>query len=198
MSLKQDVLFSRLFFAAILLSGVTLSAISAWAQVPSNTANNIALATANEVAGSAGTIESLHSFANGGVVVKTAATNLIPFGADVKALLDMKGFDGEFTRSFTFTNTGAEAVTISDVQFANKSSRFDFVSIGGDASLPLDVPAGETFTIRVKFHSSERNTVNSDKLLFMTEQYKEPIAYQIQAVQKALSDMPWNKKTASK
>ena len=145
--------------------------------------------------GSPGTIQSLHSYSTGeSKAVNSIANPPIPFEAEPKVLLDMKGYDEEFTRIFTFTNTSSATFTINTVDFEKKDNKFDFVSIGPDADLPLDVAPGQTFTIKVAFHSSERNKIYSDHLLFITEQNKEPIAYPIQALQQPISDMPWNQR----
>ncbi len=156
---------------------------------------DVKLAYANETAGSAGTIQSLRSHSTSDSKIVNVTNTAIPFGTESEILLDMKGYDQEFTRSFTFTNNSSVNFTINNVDFEKKDNKFDFVSIGPDADLPLDVTPGQTFTIKVTYHSFERNITCSDNLLFLTEQNKEPIVYPIQALQQPMSDMTWNQKT---
>jgi hypothetical protein len=200
MSLKNERFFAHNLCAAFLFSGVAFFTQNASAQVPVNTpGKQIELAYANETAGSAGTIESLHSYSeNDSKTVTVITVKPIPFGTEAKVILDMKGYDQQFTRSFTFTNSSSTTYTINNVDFENKNSKFDFVAIGTDDSFPLDVAPGQTFTVKVAFRTGDRNKLYSDRILFQTEQTKTPIAYQIQALQQPMSDMPWNKKTASK
>ena len=198
MSLKYDRIFSRNLRVYIIFAGITFFICPLKAQVPTTTGKNVKLAYANVTMGSPGIIRSLYSFsASKSKSVEVIANTSIPFGTELKTLLDMKGYDQEFTRSFTFTNTTPATFTINNIDFEKKDNKFDFVSIGPDASLPLDVASGQTFTIKVTFHSFDRNKLCSDHLLFITEQSKEPIAYPIQALQQPLSAMPWNKQTAS-
>ena len=198
MSLKNNRFFARNICAAFLFTGISFIACSLWAQVPNNTpGKDIKVAFANETAGSAGTMESLRSYSTRVTVEKIVANAPIPFGKSSHIMLDMKGYDQQFTRSFTFTNSSSSAYTINSVGFEDKNSKFDFISIGsssGDSSFPIDIAPGETFTVRVTFISPERNKSCSDHLVFTVEQSKEPIVYPIRALQQPLSQMPWNKK----
>jgi hypothetical protein len=122
---------------------------------------------------------------------------VIPFGSAYNprtlAVLDMKGYDQEFIRNFTFKNTSAVTYTINSVDFMKQDNQFEFYSIEPMGTLPMDVAPGETFSIHVAFHAFDRNKLCSNQLLFHTEQGKNPIVYPIQAMQQPLSAMPWNK-----
>lgn len=122
---------------------------------------------------------------------------VIPFGSAANprtlSVLDMKGYDQEFIRNFTFRNTSGITYTINSVDFKKQDNQFEFYSIEPMGTLPLDVAPGETFSIHVAFHAMDRNKLCSNQLLFFTEQNKNPIVYPIQAMQQPLSAMPWNK-----
>lgn len=132
---------------------------------------------------------------NASTVIKVMSpTSTIPFGSASNALLDMKGYDQEFIRSFTFKNTTATTYTINSVDFENQDNTFDVRAVEPGESLPIDVAPGKTFSVRIAFHAIDRNKFSTNRLLIATEQSKEPIVYPIQAHQQPLSDMPWNKK----
>lgn len=188
--------YNREFFVIIFTLLIAIFTCSLNAQVPISThRKDVALAFANETEGSAGTIQSLRSHATSDSKIINETHSTIPFGTGSEMLLDMKGYDQEFTRSFTFTNNSSVKFTINNVDFEKKDNKFDFVSIGPDSDLPLDVNPGQTFTIKVTYHSFDRNITCSDKLLVLTEQNKEPFVYPIQALQQPMSDMTWNHKT---
>jgi hypothetical protein len=187
----------RNFCAFFLLIAFT----TAFAQVPSQgSGKNTQIAYANEFAGTSGTIESLHSYKNNtaSTPVKVIAKTAIPFGTEQNLILDMQGYDQTFVRTFTFKNTSSKTHTIGNVDFAKKDNMFSFVAIeGSESSLPLEVKPGETFTVKVAFHgSNSRNTTYSDKMEIMTEEANTPMVFPIQAIQKPLSDMPWNKQAS--
>jgi hypothetical protein len=196
MSHKKKYFITRIFCGCFVFSVITLLTCALLGQVPTNTpGKDIKIAYANETANSAGTIESLHLIKSKNVKVeKIVANSPVPFGPVSNILLDMKGYDPQFTRSFTFKNTSSTTYTINSIGFDEKNTKFDFVSIAPDVSFPVNVAPGETFTVRISFISSDRNKACTDRLIFTTEENKEPIVYPIRAIQQPLSDMPWNKK----
>ncbi|MFI5264522.1 MAG: hypothetical protein ACHQM6_08410 [Candidatus Kapaibacterium sp.] len=137
----------------------------------------------------------------GSTVVKVmAAESAIPFGISIgtgnSALLDMKGNDQEFARKFTFKNTSSGTYTINSIDFEKHDNCFEFLSIESGESLPMEVPPGHSFTIRVEFHAKGRNILCSNILNFMTEESTLPLSFTIQAMQQPLSALPWNNKAA--
>jgi len=183
------------FFALCIcsiFSGIVFSSV-VFAQVPVNgSGKNVRLAYANEVPGSAGTIESLSGKSNI-APVKVQRSTPIPFGTPENLLLDMKGYDQNFVRTFTFQNTTKETRTVTGVDFAARNTKFSFVSItGADESLPLEVKPGQTFTVKVAFIAPERNITYSDKMLVTVEESKVPVTFPIQATRSSLSSMNWN------
>ena len=130
-------------------------------------------------------------------VIKTvAAGNAIHLGLAPKAnwmtVLNMKGSDQEFVRSFTFKNTSTIPYTITSVDFLQKDHTFEIFSIEPGKTLPMEVAQGQTFTLHVAFHGFERNDLRSNELRILTNQHKEPIYFYVQGMQLPLSDMPWN------
>jgi hypothetical protein len=188
----------KTYFALCCCAAVIfLGAISqkVFSQVPVNgSGKEIHLAYANEVPGSVGTIESVSRKSNL-APVKVLRSTPIPFGTPENLLLDMKGYDQSFVRTFTFQNTTKGDYTITGVDFTAHNSKFSFVSIeGAEASLPLDVKPGEIFTVKIAFLAADRNITYSDKMLIMTEQSNEPVAFPIQAMRQPLSSMTWNQR----
>lgn len=125
--------------------------------------------------------------------------NVIPFDLEPQAnsttVLDMKGYDQEFVRSFTFKNTSAVSYSINSVDFQKNDNSFDIFSIEPEKSLPMEVAPGQTFTVHVAFHSFRRNELRTNELRFSTDQHKEAVRFFIQAIQQPLSAMPWNNRT---
>jgi hypothetical protein len=128
------------------------------------------------------------------VVTMMSPSSTVPFGTTTKVLLNMKGYDQEFIRSFTFKNTSNMTYTINSVDFEKQDNSFDVRAIEPGESLPIEVAPGKTFSVRIAFHAIDRNKLSWNRLLISTEQSTRPIAYPIQALQQPLSDMPWNKK----
>src|SRR2546421_2717130 len=104
--------------SALWLCALFLFSSIAIAQVPVNgSGKNIRLAYANETPGSAGTIESLNA-KNGNIApVKVIRQTPIPFGTPENLMLDMKGYDQNFVRTFTFQNTSNQIRTITNIDF---------------------------------------------------------------------------------
>ncbi len=198
MSLKQNRFSIRSFCVFVTLFMCFAVSISQ-AQVPvngSSRSTNLAFATG-------GNNNSEFIRANSAVTATVTkvmpSESAIPFAptSASSALLDMKGYDADFTRSFTFKNSSSTTYTINSIDFEKQDNLFDFRSIEPGESMPMDVAPGKTFTIRVAFHSMDRNRLATNRLTIVTEQTKEPIMFPIQAIQQPLSDMPWNKKIAA-
>ncbi|MFI5263990.1 MAG: hypothetical protein ACHQM6_05710 [Candidatus Kapaibacterium sp.] len=141
------------------------------------------------------------SFPIGSTVVKVIpAESAIPFGVSIGpgnvALLDMKGNDQEFARKFTFKNTSSGTYTINSIDFAKQDNCFELLSTESGESFPMEIPPGNSFTIRIAFHGKGRNVLCSNTLNFMTEESTQPLTFAIQAMQLPLSSMPWNNKAA--
>ena len=187
---------TRFFALCTIFSGIVFSG-QIFAQVPVNgSGKSMRLAFANETPGSTGTIESVSAKSNI-APVKVQRSTPIPFGTPENLLLDMKGYDQNFVRTFTFQNTTKEAYTVTGVDFATRNTKFSFVSITGtDETLPLEVKPGETFTVKVAFIAPERNITYSDKMLIKVEESQEPVMFPIQATRAPLSDMSWNQRAA--
>ncbi|MEI8134947.1 MAG: hypothetical protein WCH46_07700 [bacterium] len=166
------------------------------AQVPSQSSGKaLSLVITNELTRPNQSVEAPHS--TGGIVkspVRIVAHTPIPFGTVSKVLLDMKGYDQEFVRSFIFKNNTQTKFTIQNIEFDKGSQYFDFVGLLEGGVFPYELIPGETITVKVAFHSVERNKLYSGNLIFVTDQEKEPLVYEVQALQQPLSDMPWNKK----
>jgi hypothetical protein len=188
--------FSIFSFCAIIFCfGVT----SLYAQVPVPQKNvNFAL---NDV--SPKQIVSLETIANAtsAIVKIPSGTAEIPFTASSNprtlSVLDMKGYDQEYIRNFTFKNTSNSTYTINSVDFEKPDDVFEFTTIVPGGSLPMNVAPGETFSVRIAYHGFERNELRSNILRFHTEGNAKPIIFPIQAIQQPLSAMPWNKKIAA-
>lgn len=184
MSQKLNRLSVRIFCSYLAITCI-VSHSSLIAQVPTNIPlqnNNLAL-----------TEKPLET--SNTVVKVITAGNAIPFGISPNrnsmAVLDMKGYDQEFVRSFTFKNTSAVSYSINSVDFERKDNNFDIFSLDGK-TLPMEVAPGETFTVHVAFHAFGRNELRTNELHFSTDQNKEPVSFFIQAMQQPLSAMPWN------
>jgi len=190
MSQKINCTFSqRIFYAAVAGFGSLFLSTSLTAQVPTSSpkSGNIAVAES--------------AFPIGSTVVKVMpAESAIPFGISIgsgnSALLDMRGNDQEFARRFTFKNTSTGTYTINSIDFANHDNYFEFLSIESGESLPMEVPPGHTFAVRIEFHGKERNILCSNTLNFWTEESSSPLSFEIQAMQLPLSALPWNSKKA--
>ena len=187
MSLYINSLAIRIFCATFIFTGIN----TLHAQVPVPGHSKFAFATEKSGITERTTNEAI---APTNVITVKSQSSTVPFGVISKALLDMKGYDPEFTRSFTFKNTSTATYTINAVDLEKQDNTFDIRAIEPGESLPMDVAPGKTFSVRIAFHAIDRNRLSSNRLIFSTEQNKEPIVYQIQAIQQPLSDMPWNKK----
>jgi hypothetical protein len=190
MSQIHHRLFLRNFCAYFASLEVIFSATTLLSQVPANVpfARNLAAVE--------------NSISAGRTVVKVMARETaIPFGevqgSQNSALLDMKGNDQEYVRNFKFKNTSSVSYTINSVDFEKQDNMFEFMSVEPDESLPIDVPPGHTFTIRIAFHAIQLNLLCSNKLNIKTEQSKEPISYSIQAKQQSWQTLPKIDETAS-
>jgi hypothetical protein len=196
MSLKHNSIFARIFCAALVLFGFNFCIPEVHAQVPTT----IPLSFANKNPNTSEKIEKQeNTIVVGHTVVKVIAPETaIPFGAPGgstnSALLDMKGNDQEFARSFTFKNVSNLTYTINSVDFEKQDNIFEFLSIDPGESFPIEVAPGQTFSIRIAFHAIKRNELCINSLTFLTEERKDPIAYPIQAIQLPFSSMPWNNK----
>jgi len=107
-------------------------------------------------------------------------------------LLSMVGKDEEFFRSFTFKNVSSKTITVSSFDFQKQDARFDVSSVEPGGGLPIDVAPGESFTVRIAYHSVER-TPSFNTLLIYTEDSKEPVRYDVRGLQMPLAQMDWNK-----
>jgi len=140
-----------------------------------------------------------HTFA--AIVTIPSGAAEIPFGtgSNPKALavLDMKGYEQEFIRTFTFKNTSSATYTINSIDFEKQDDIFELSSIVPGGTLPMDVAPGEIFSVRISYHGFERNELRSNILRFHTEGKAMPLIFPIQAIQEPLSAMLWNKKIAA-
>ena len=164
---------------------ITVSATNLSAQVPTNGS------PVQNLPKTEGIVSSGHT------IMKVMAAELpIPFGISVSsgnsALLDMKGNDQEFTRKFTFKNISSGTYTINSVDFEKHDNSFEFLSTESGEAFPMEIGAGETFTIRIAFIAKERDMLCTNTLEFRTEENKLPIVFPIQAMQVPLSALPWN------
>jgi hypothetical protein len=185
MSLKFNRISICIFFVLFTFAGI--NALQAQVPVPGQKSNSaFSIEKSNITERSPATVFTVMS-----------PTSTIPFGTKTNALLDMKGYDQEFIRSFTFKNTSSTNFTINSVDFEKQDNTFDVRAIEPGESLPIDVAPGKTFSVRIAFHAIDRNKLSSNRLLIATEQSKDPIVYPIQALQQPLSDMPWNKHAAT-
>ena len=191
MSLHINYITIRILYAILFFSGVRVLD----AQVPVPMHGNLAFAGKSSI--SERTSNEVIVDPSPTVVTVMSPSSTVPFGSASKSILDMKGYDQEFIRSFTFKNTSSATYTINSVDFEKQDNTFDVRAVEPGESLPIDVAPGKTFSVRIAFHAIDRNKLSSNRLLIATEQSKEPIAYPIQALQQPLSDMPWNKKIAA-
>ncbi|MFI5264523.1 MAG: hypothetical protein ACHQM6_08415 [Candidatus Kapaibacterium sp.] len=111
-------------------------------------------------------------------------------------LLSMVGKDEEFFRSFKFKNVSSKTVTVNSIDFEKHDAKFDLSSVEPYGGLPFDVAPGETFGIRIAYHSFDR-TPAFNTLFIYTDDSKEPVRYDIRGLQMPLSQMDWNKRTES-
>ncbi len=129
----------------------------------------------------------------------TSAGAIISFDPETiknGTLLSMVGKDEEFFRSFNFKNVSSKTVTVNSIDFEKHDGKFDLSSVEPGGSLPLDVAPGESFSVRIAYHSFERLPA-MNKLLIYTDDVKEPVRYDIRGLQMPLSQMDWNKKSES-
>ncbi|MFI5263991.1 MAG: hypothetical protein ACHQM6_05715 [Candidatus Kapaibacterium sp.] len=111
-------------------------------------------------------------------------------------LLSMVGKDEEFFRSFKFKNVSSKTVTVNSIDFEKHDAKFDLSSVEPDGALPIDVAPGETFSVRIAYHSFERMPA-FNKMLIYTDDSKDPVRYDIRGLQMPLSQMDWNKRSES-
>ncbi|MDP4229000.1 MAG: hypothetical protein Q8916_01190 [Bacteroidota bacterium] len=116
-----------------------------------------------------------------------------PMSKKQGVLLAMTGKDEEFSRSFSFKNTSTVGYTVNAIDFEKHDSRFEVSSIEPDGSLPFDVAPGESFSVRILYHSFDRAPFYNH-LIITTEQSKEAASYEVRGYQLPLSEMSWNKK----
>ncbi|MDP4236560.1 MAG: hypothetical protein Q8919_08955 [Bacteroidota bacterium] len=133
---------------------------------------------------------------NGVVAIRSAASS-IPFGVDANPktmkVLEMRGHDEEFVRSFTFNNRSRQSYTIKSIDFEKADNFFQLLSIAPAESLPFEVAPGEVFTVRIAFHAIDRGDIRTNTLCIHSDQSTEALKYPIQGLQEPLSAMPWNK-----
>jgi hypothetical protein len=179
----------RILCVRIFTLGVISIATASYSQVPTG------IPASKNLASTENAIPAGHT-----VVKVMTAESAIPFGIMVgsgnSAVLDMKGNDQEFARKFTFKNTSSGTYTINSIDFEKLDNGFEFLSVEPAESFPFEIAPGQTFAVRVAFRAKGRDILCTNTLKITTEENKQPITYQVQAMQQPLSALPWNKKNA--
>jgi hypothetical protein len=95
-----------------------------------------------------------------------SSTDIIPLN-DTSRILGMTSSEYQFFREFTFKNTFANPVTITDASMLSGDAGIEVTSLGG-ADLPITLAPGEKITVRFAY-SGGNSGMKSDRLKVETE-----------------------------
>lgn len=103
----------------------------------------------------------LHAGATVSSKIIASSTDIIPLN-DTSRILGMTSSEYQFFREFTFKNTFADPVTITDASMLSGNAGIEVTSLGG-ADLPITLAPGEKITVRFAY-SGGNTGMKSDRL----------------------------------